>query len=37
MALGYLKRRADFKLLSEIKNHQLTLLAKTISKEKEDP
>lgn len=37
MALGYLKRRADFNLLSEIKNHQLTLLAKTTTKEKEDP
>jgi hypothetical protein len=37
MALGYLKRRADFNLLTEIKNHQLARLAKTISKEKEEP
>lgn len=36
MALGYVKRRSDFNLLSDIKNHQLTVLAKATSKEKED-
>lgn len=35
MAKGYAKRRGDFNLMSEIKNHQLTILAKNQSEQKE--